>query len=76
MPTRACPSRSCLSLDRADTTALAVNAIVRWWQKVGTARFREAERILVTADAGGFDGYRLTACDTQPLQHKLSSLQV
>jgi hypothetical protein len=47
--------------DNADTAAFAVNAIRSWWQRMGSARFPEAERLLVTADAGGSNGYRLRA---------------
>jgi hypothetical protein len=47
--------------DNADTAAFAVNAIGRWWEKMGKARFPKAERLLITADAGGSNGYRLKA---------------
>jgi len=47
--------------DNADTAAFAVNAIGRWWEQMGKARFPEATRLLVTADAGGSNGYRLRA---------------
>jgi hypothetical protein len=47
--------------DNADTAAFAVNAIGRWWEKMGTARFPKATRLLITADAGGSNGYRLKA---------------
>jgi len=47
--------------DNADTAAFAVNAIRRWWEKMGRARFPKAKRLLVTADAGGSNGYRLRA---------------
>ncbi len=47
--------------DNADTAAFAVNAIGRWWEQMGRARFPEARRLLVTADAGGSNGYRLRA---------------
>jgi hypothetical protein len=47
--------------DNADTAAFAVNAIRRWWEKMGKARFPEARRLLVTADAGGSNGYRIRA---------------
>jgi len=45
--------------DNADTAAFAVNAIRSWWKAMGSARFPEASRLLVTADAGGSNGYRL-----------------
>ncbi len=47
--------------DNADTSAFAVNTIRRWWEKMGRARFPDATRLLVTADAGGSNGYRIRA---------------
>jgi hypothetical protein len=44
--------------DDHDTAAFAVNAIRRWWQSVGSARYPDATRLLVTADGGGSNGYR------------------
>jgi hypothetical protein len=44
-----------------DTAAFAVNAIRTWWQRVGRTRYRTARRLLVTADGGGSNGYRLRA---------------
>jgi transposase len=44
--------------DDHDTAAFAVNAIRRWWQALGSARYPGAGRLLVTADAGGSNGYR------------------
>ena len=41
-----------------DTAAFAVNAIRRWWQTMGTERYPKATRLMVTADAGGSNGYR------------------
>ena len=41
-----------------DTAAFAVATIRRWWQTVGSARYPHASRLLVTADAGGSNGYR------------------
>jgi transposase len=45
----------------ADTAEFAVNAIRAWWQNMGSARFPRATRLLITADAGGSNGYRLRA---------------
>jgi len=42
-----------------DTAAFAVETIRRWWQTMGRERYPEATRLLVTADAGGSNGYRL-----------------
>ena len=47
--------------DVADTAEFAVEAIRRWWMSLGTARFPHATRLLITADAGGSNGYRVRA---------------
>jgi hypothetical protein len=47
--------------DVADTATFAVESIRRWWNQMGRIRFPEADRILITADAGGSNGYRLKA---------------
>ena len=44
--------------DDHDTSAFAVNAIRRWWQMMGRSRYPNATTVLVTADAGGSNGYR------------------
>jgi len=44
--------------DDHDTAAFAVNAIRRWWQSMGAERYPKAKRLMVTADAGGSNGYR------------------
>jgi hypothetical protein len=44
--------------DDADTAAFAVATIGRWWDMVGSAAYPEATRLLITADAGGSNGYR------------------
>jgi hypothetical protein len=44
--------------DDHDTATFAVNAIRRWWQTMGAERYPKAKRLLVTADAGGSNGYR------------------
>ena len=44
--------------DDHDTAAFAVNAIRRWWQAMGAQRYPNTRRLLVTADAGGSNGYR------------------
>jgi transposase len=41
-----------------DTAAFAVNTIGRWWQTVGQVAYPGATRLLITADAGGSNGYR------------------
>jgi transposase len=47
--------------DSADTAEFAVESIRRWWHTLGHERFPEATRLLVTADAGGSNGYRVRA---------------
>jgi transposase len=47
--------------DTADTGEFAVSAIRRWWDQMGKARFPTATRLLITADAGGSNGYRIRA---------------
>jgi len=42
-----------------DTAAFAVESIRRWWRGMGEALYPGATRLLVTADAGGSNGYRL-----------------
>ncbi len=42
-----------------DTAAFAVESIRRWWQTMGAPLYPDATRLLVTADAGGSNGYRL-----------------
>jgi transposase len=47
--------------DSADTAEFAVQSIRAWWNTLGKARFPNATRLLVTADAGGSNGYRVRA---------------
>jgi Rhodopirellula transposase DDE domain len=42
-----------------DTAAFAVQTIRRWWQELGRARYPNATRLTITADAGGSNGARL-----------------
>jgi hypothetical protein len=42
-----------------DTAEFAVEGIRRWWQKMGKARYPKAKRLLITADGGGSNGYRV-----------------
>ena len=44
-----------------DTAAFAVQTLRRWWQRVGRLAYPEATRLLVCADAGGSNGYRVRA---------------
>ena len=45
--------------DSADTATFAVEAIRRWWRSMGQPRFPSATKLLITADAGGSNGYRV-----------------
>ena len=54
--------------DTADTAEFAVESIRRWWNQMGYDRFPDAERLLITADAGGSNGYRLKAWKVQLAQ--------
>jgi hypothetical protein len=42
-----------------DTAAFAVESIRRWWRSMGQPLYPRATRLLITADAGGSNGYRL-----------------
>ena len=42
-----------------DTAAFAVNAIHRWWKAMGKNRYPKPKALLVTADGGGSNGYRV-----------------
>jgi transposase len=42
-----------------DTASFAVNAIRRWWQSMGHARYPKASRLVITADGGGSNGARV-----------------
>jgi Rhodopirellula transposase DDE domain len=41
-----------------DTAEFAVESIRRWWQEMGSRAYPRAHRLLITADAGGSNGYR------------------
>jgi transposase len=47
--------------DSADTAEFAVESIRRWWNEMGRTRFPDATRLMITADAGGSNGYRVRA---------------
>jgi len=42
-----------------DTAAFAVESIRRWWYSMGKPVYSEAKHLLVTADSGGSNGYRV-----------------
>ena len=41
-----------------DTAEFAVEALRRWWQRLGRLRYGKARRVLVTADSGGSNSSR------------------
>jgi transposase len=47
-----------------DTAAFAVESIRRWWKAAGSSEYPRARRLLITADAGGSNGYRTRAWKT------------
>jgi hypothetical protein len=47
-----------------DTAAFAVESIRRWWNAAGSSEYPQARRLLITADAGGSNGYRTRAWKT------------
>jgi hypothetical protein len=42
-----------------DTATFAVNTIRRWWRSMGKKRHPKATRLMITADGGGSNGYRV-----------------
>ena len=42
-----------------DTATFAVNTIRRWWRAMGKKRYPKATRLMITADGGGSNGYRV-----------------
>lgn len=43
----------------ADTSEFAVESLRRWWHRMGKPRYPNAKRLMVTADCGGSNGYRV-----------------
>jgi len=41
-----------------DTAEFAAASLRRWWEEMGAAAYPPATRLLITADAGGSNGYR------------------
>jgi hypothetical protein len=42
-----------------DTASFAVSAIHRWWRTMGKKRHPKAKRLMISADGGGSNGYRV-----------------
>ena len=48
-----------------DTPAFALASIRQWWKMMGRRACRQAEQLLITADAGGSNGHRSRAWKTE-----------
>jgi transposase len=44
-----------------DTAEFAVESLRRWWRTMGAQEYPQAQRLLITADCGGSNGYRTRA---------------
>jgi hypothetical protein len=53
-----------------DTSAFAVDSIVKWWKQDGLKQYPGRKELLIMADAGGSNGYRVRAWKYE-LQRKL-----
>jgi len=53
-----------------DTSAFAVASIRQWWKTMRRAAYPEAKERLITADAGGSNGYRI---QVWKVEHRLFS---
>lgn len=56
-----------------DTAAFAVESIRQWWKTMGKAEYPKAQSLLITADAGGSNGYKnkLWKKELQKLSNKI-----
>jgi hypothetical protein len=59
----------------ADTAAFAVNSIRTWWYRMGKQEYQHTKEILITADCGGSNGYRVRLWKTE-LQKLATELQM
>lgn len=57
----------------SDTAEFAVNTIKTWWYKMGKALYKNSDKLLITADCGGSNGYknRLWKWQLQLLANKI-----
>jgi transposase len=58
-----------------DTAEFAVETIRRWWRWMGRQRYPQAQRLLITADAGGSNGSRLRLWKTE-IQELANQMQI
>jgi len=58
----------------ADTAVFAVESIRKWWYSEGVNDYRDASKIVITADCGGSNGYRnrLWKYELQKLANEIS----
>ena len=56
-----------------DTAEFAVNTIRTWWKKIGKVQYKKSKNLLITADCGGSNGYkvRLWKWELQKLANEL-----
>ena len=47
-----------------NTAAFALESVRRWWNQVGSGAYPHAQRLLITCDAGGSNGWRNRAWKT------------
>lgn len=57
-----------------DTAEFAVNTILTWWQKMGCKAYPHVKELLITADGGGSNGWRvrLWKVELQKLANRLN----
>jgi transposase len=48
-----------------DTASFAVESIRRWWNMMGCKSYPEAKKLMITADCGGSNGYRVWLWKTE-----------
>jgi transposase len=48
-----------------DTASFAVESIRRWWNIMGSKSYPEAKKLMLTADCGGSNGYRIRLWKTE-----------
>ncbi len=49
----------------SDTSEFAVYSIKQWWKRMGKKQYPDADKLLITADGGGSNGYRTKLWKTE-----------
>lgn len=49
----------------SDTSEFAVYSIKQWWKRMGKKQYPDADKLLITADGGGSNGYRTRLWKTE-----------